>query len=223
MPLIYRASLTDRYAGRPLRVFDATGTEVDGSPFMLDEAGDYAYSATSPGPYTGSVDNPAVYAGDGTSVVNLVLDEPASIAAGGGGVALDGTPLVIECNAGQELADGLQNIVFDTFGTLTPTTGGAFTLPAGAYTMDWQVNLDEPDAAWTLQFYLTGNTVFADGPRPVLAGTDPSSHRCSGQATIMLATDTEIGGGVRISCDPDAVTPTPLNLAYAVLTLTPFS
>lgn len=79
MPLTYNFSFGSRYAGRDVHILDASQQEVSGSPFTLDANGDYSL-ATTEGRYTGRVSNPAVFAGDGYSVVDGELDVPASIA-----------------------------------------------------------------------------------------------------------------------------------------------
>lgn len=131
--LLYRFNLDTRYAGRPLRVFAADGSEVSGSPFTLDGNGDYVASLAE-GSYVGKVDNPAVFAGDGVSVANGILDIPASIAAGGGGSAADTAHFI---------------------GTATSDTSG------DNFPITWTQDPDFAEASWAR---VVGGNVQLDGP-----------------------------------------------------------
>lgn len=82
--LVYRFNFDARYVGYAATITDADGVEVAGSPVTLDAAGDGSIQIAAEGHYRASIYNGAGPYGDGYSVVDCVLDLPASIAAGGG-------------------------------------------------------------------------------------------------------------------------------------------
>lgn len=76
--MIYTMNFDPRYVGYEATVTDADGVEVAGSPVTLDANGDATIDLAL-GDYRAAVFNSVGPYGDGYSVVNLLLDVPASI------------------------------------------------------------------------------------------------------------------------------------------------
>lgn len=156
-----------------------------------------------------------------------LIANPAPTPGGGGsgGIVLDGPQYQCEITVGQVIQpdSGAQPLSWDTVDPALGSPGINLVPPVGLYLAEIELDFDLPDASWSITLSSAGIDGFlspADGPKPIIPGTDVSSRIFQGQLTLRIPESVQIGFTVRPSCDPLAVAPTALNVNYGLLVLT---
>lgn len=119
------------YSGTTAHIYGLGGAEIAESPVTIDASGRFSLSLAE-GIYYAVTSSPA--RGLNNAQAQGVLNMPASIAAGGGGVSLDESRLTFEVNEGATLDvnGGFGNLTWDT----APdgfTPGFDLAIPPGLY------------------------------------------------------------------------------------------
>ena len=143
----------------------------------------------------------------------------------GGGIILSGTSFLCEVNNGQTFPPNLggRTVIWDSVaeGLTQGVDPGVIVLPSGLWVASTEIDFDMPDATWSVYQSIAGIVPSpSDGPSTLHPWPDYAARSSYASITFPIADDTEVSLVLRPTVDPDAVTPTDLNISYAAMYLT---